>query len=121
MPWTKNDYPDSMKNLETHVREKAIEIANALLRDGYEEGRAIAIATSQARKAINGDENDRVQYEVRAREDEWVLVKKDGERAIFKEDTKEKLLEKAKPYVNDHDGVLDIYQADGDLETRLYD
>ena len=121
MPWTKNDYPDSMKNLETHVRKKAIEIANALLRDGYEEGRAIAIATSQARKAINGDENDREQYEVRAREDEWVLVKKDGDRAILKADTKEKLLEKAKPYVNDHDGILDIYQADGDLETRLYD
>ena len=43
MPWTKSDYPDSMKDLEIHVREKAIEIANALLRDGYEEGRARAI------------------------------------------------------------------------------
>lgn len=28
--------------------EKAVDIANALLRDGYEEGRSIAIATSQA-------------------------------------------------------------------------
>jgi len=48
MPWSKNDYPPSMKNLDERVREKAVEIANALLRDGYEEGRAIAIATSQA-------------------------------------------------------------------------
>ena len=70
---------------------------------------------------INGDGNYRVQYEVRAREDEWVLVKKGGDKAIFKEDTKEKLLEKSKPYENDHDGILDIYQADGDLENRLYD
>ena len=30
------------------VRNKAIEIANALLDDGYEEGRAIAIATAKA-------------------------------------------------------------------------
>ncbi|WP_342418489.1 DUF2188 domain-containing protein [Paenibacillus sp. FSL H8-0168] len=48
MPWNKHDYPPSMKNLEPRVREKAVDIANALLRDGYEEGRSIAIATSQA-------------------------------------------------------------------------
>lgn len=48
MPWTTKDYPVSMKNLTAEVREKAVEIANALLKDGYEEGRAIAIATAQA-------------------------------------------------------------------------
>lgn len=48
MPWDKNNYPDSMKNLTAEVRNKAIEIANALIEQGYEEGRAIAIATSQA-------------------------------------------------------------------------
>ncbi|MCG7383546.1 DUF2188 domain-containing protein [Paenibacillus sp. ACRRY] len=54
MPWNKNDYPVSMKNLEPRIRHKAIEIANALLDDGYEEGRAIAIATA---KAEEWDEN----------------------------------------------------------------
>ncbi|WP_228038178.1 DUF2188 domain-containing protein [Nodosilinea sp. LEGE 06152] len=39
-----------MKNLTTEVRRKAIDIANALLGDGYEDGRAIAIATAQAEK-----------------------------------------------------------------------
>ena len=48
MPWTEKDYPNSMKNLPAEVRNKAIEIANALLKEGYEEGRAIAIATSRA-------------------------------------------------------------------------
>jgi uncharacterized protein YdaT len=33
MPWTKTDYPNSMKNLPTAVRNKAIEIANALLEE----------------------------------------------------------------------------------------
>jgi len=48
MPWTKSDYPDSLKNLSPKVRAKAVEIANALLENGREEGSAIAIATHQA-------------------------------------------------------------------------
>ncbi|MEI4769753.1 hypothetical protein WAX74_08835 [Psychrobacillus sp. FJAT-51614] len=121
MPWNKKDYPDSMKNLDPEVREKAIEIANALLRDDKDEGRAIAIATAQARKAINGDDSDRPTFEVKAREEEWTLRKSGGERAIFVEETKEKLLDKAKPYVNDHNGILEIYQEDGSLDDTLYD
>ena len=121
MPWSKNDYPASMKNLEPHVREKAIEIANALLRDNTDEGRAIAIATAQARETVNGDESNRPKYEVKARANDWVLLKENGERAIFSEDTKAALLEKAKPYVNDHNGILSIYQEDGDLDSTLYE
>ncbi|HEY3378680.1 MAG TPA: DUF2188 domain-containing protein [Armatimonadota bacterium] len=48
MPWSEEHYPVSMKNLTAEVRDKAIDIANALLEQGYEEGRAIAIATAQA-------------------------------------------------------------------------
>ncbi|USB34636.1 hypothetical protein [Paenibacillus sp. YPG26] len=48
MPWDKNDYPPSMKNLDTRIRNKAVEIANALLEEGYDEGKAIAIGTSKA-------------------------------------------------------------------------
>jgi uncharacterized protein YdaT len=50
MPWTHKDYPESLKNFTAPVRDKAVEIANALLKDGYEEGRAIAIATAQAKE-----------------------------------------------------------------------
>lgn len=38
MPWDKDNYPDSLKNFMAPVRNKAVEIANALLEDGYEEG-----------------------------------------------------------------------------------
>ena len=48
MPWTTKNYPDSLKNFMAPVRNKAIEIANSLLEQGYEEGRAISIATAQA-------------------------------------------------------------------------
>lgn len=121
MPWNKNDYPESMKNLDTEVRDKAIEIANALIKDNYEEGRAISIATSQARKAIHGDMENRVTYEVISRETDWVLRKTDGRRAIFVEDTKEELLLKAKPYVNNQNGILNIYEENGDLQDTLYE
>lgn len=50
MPWSMNDYPQSLKNLEEPVKKKAIEIANAMIDEGYEEGRAIPIATSQAKE-----------------------------------------------------------------------
>jgi uncharacterized protein YdaT len=50
MPWTKNDYPPSMKNLPVEVREKAIEIANALLEEQeIDEGIAIATGISRAK------------------------------------------------------------------------
>lgn len=48
MPWTKKEYPESLKNFMAPVRNKAIDIANALLADGNDEKRAIAIATAKA-------------------------------------------------------------------------
>lgn len=53
MAWNMKDYPASMKNLDTLVKKKAIEIANALLADDYPEDRAIPIAISQAEKWYN--------------------------------------------------------------------
>jgi uncharacterized protein YdaT len=50
MPWDATRYPASMKNLPEHVREKAIAIANALLEEGMEEGKAIRIAIAKARE-----------------------------------------------------------------------
>ncbi len=55
MPWNKNDYPNSMKNLDKDVREKAIEIANALLDEGYEDGKAIPIAIDRAKMSVEND------------------------------------------------------------------
>ena len=50
MPWTKDYYLVSMKNLPDKIRNKAIEIANALLEEkNMQEGMAIAIAISRAK------------------------------------------------------------------------
>jgi uncharacterized protein YdaT len=53
VPWTESYFPHSMVNLAPIVRAKAIEIANALLAEGYEEGRAIRIAIAQAKRWAN--------------------------------------------------------------------
>ena len=50
MPWDETYYPRSMRNLPEAVRLKAIEIANALLEEGYEEGQAIRIAIAKAKE-----------------------------------------------------------------------
>lgn len=50
MPYTMNDYPDSLKNLERLERRKAIDIINAMIEDGYDEDEAIPIGTRQAEK-----------------------------------------------------------------------
>ncbi len=50
MPWTTVRYPVSMRNMEPWVRNKAIDIANALLEQGMAEDSAIRIAIAQAKR-----------------------------------------------------------------------
>ncbi len=49
MPWSLSHYPVAMKHLPLAVRIKAIEIANALLAEGHDEGSAIRIAIARAK------------------------------------------------------------------------
>jgi uncharacterized protein YdaT len=48
MPWNSDYFPISMT--PPLVREKAIEIANALLEEGMDEGKAIRIAIAKAKE-----------------------------------------------------------------------
>ncbi len=50
MPWNSTYYPTSMKDLPQVLRAKAIEIANALLEEGMDEGKAIRVAIAKARE-----------------------------------------------------------------------
>ena len=50
MPWNESYYPASMRHLDPVVREKAIEIAHALLGEGMDEGMAIRIAIAKAKE-----------------------------------------------------------------------
>jgi len=50
MPWTLDRYPPAMQRLAPEIRSKAIEIANAMLEEGRDEGQAIRMAIAAARK-----------------------------------------------------------------------
>lgn len=50
MPWNEYYYPPAMGRLPPLVRAKAIEIANALLDEGYDEGMAIRIGIAKAKE-----------------------------------------------------------------------
>ena len=50
MPWYNGDYPPSYKNQPRYVREKAVEIANEILKESGDEGVAIATGLKKARE-----------------------------------------------------------------------
>ncbi|WP_294346964.1 hypothetical protein [uncultured Sphingobacterium sp.] len=55
MPWSSKDYPASYKNQPAKIRKKAIEIANAILAEGTDEGIAIATGLKKAREFYDRD------------------------------------------------------------------
>lgn len=59
MPWNETYYPASMKNLPPAVREKAIQIANALLETGRPEDQAIRIGIAGAKRWASAPGQDR--------------------------------------------------------------
>ena len=50
MPWIADRYPAAMQRLPAVVRDKAIEIANAPLSQGHDEGQAIRMAIAAAKR-----------------------------------------------------------------------
>ncbi|APH03947.1 DUF2188 domain-containing protein [Bacillus weihaiensis] len=113
MSWTKNDYPNSMKNLPEATRNKAIEIANALLDDQYDEGRAIAIATSQAEKMKNENQE---MYHVVPHDDKWAIKKENSNEVDEIFTTKQEAMEKGHSLIKTEDVHLTIHRQDGTIE-----
>lgn len=94
MPWTKKDFPDSMKNLPEATRNKAIEIANALLEEKHmEEGIAIATAISRAK---DWAENHGKKSEAKTGTSRKTDVKKHGEDRFVSPDGDEWSVKKEK-------------------------
>lgn len=122
MVWTNKDYPVSMKNLETKVRHKAIEIANALLDDGYEEGRAISIAVSQAKKWAEKDANRPLGGEdqhVVPKDGKWAIKKEHHEKASYIFDTKEEAVKRAKEIAKKQLVYVVIHRRDGTIQDTV--
>lgn len=148
MPWNKKDYPTSMKNLDPRVRNKAIEIANALLGEGYEEGRSIAIATAQAeewnenhpegedktqhksggksdhsssKKSAPAQTGEHPNIHVVPHEDGWAVKKEGKEKPEHIYDVKDEAVNAAKDIVSSKNIRLIIHDKHGKIQTsKIY-
>ena len=136
MPWTKADYPNSMKNLPPKVRGKAIEIANALLEKGsMDEGIVIATGISRAKDwaANRGIETERAgkksptdvkqhgedRYVIPYHYDQWA-VKKEGAKKIEKVfRSKKKAMKLASREAKKAKAAVTIQRRAGEIERRI--
>jgi uncharacterized protein YdaT len=146
MPWTLNDYPSSMKNLNKATKKKAIDIANSMVDEGYDEGRAIPIAIEQAkewrenaskkeieeykksgkpterseqgkRHENNPQRMDEAQHVVK-HEDGWAVKSSNAKKASKVYDKKQDAINRAKE-IDDNKGTsLKIYKKDGSLQKE---
>jgi len=135
MPWTKNNYPNSMKNLPAAVRDKAVEIANALLEErSMDEGIAIATAISRA-KDWAAEHDMKVQDPKKSRitdvkvhgqdrvvipyQDEWAIKVEGRDRVEKIFHTKQEAVTQARKEVKEVNGSLTIQKRDGKVEKRI--
>jgi len=135
MPWTKSDYPDSMKNLPEQVRNKAIEIANALLDEkNMDEGILIATAISRAKDwaAIRGKKTEDTEKsnvsDVKKHGQDRYVIPYDGEWAIKVEGrsrihkvfhSKREAVEQARKEARKANASLTIQRKTGKVEKRV--
>jgi uncharacterized protein YdaT len=137
MPWTKKNYPDSMKNLPEAVREKSIEIANALLDEtNMNEGVAIATAISRAKdwaanrgkefktRSPDGRTTDVKQhgedrYVVPHEEGKWAIKKEGNERVSKIIPDKREAVKEARKEAKEANASLTIQKRDGKVQQRV--
>lgn len=100
MPWDTEDYPSSLKNLEAPIRKKAIDIANAMINEGYKENQAIPIATEQAKEWYNNADEKEVNR-VKQMSDQVLRSRDDNQN---KSESRPELLEKGQHVVSHKDG-----------------
>jgi uncharacterized protein YdaT len=137
MPWTKKSYPVSMKNLPAQVREKSIEIANALLEESkMAEGIAIATAISRAKdwaanrgkktalktkpsrtKDVKQHGQDR--YVIPYNEREWAIRNEGSKRVEKVFSNKTDAVQQARKEARKSNASLTIQKRDGRVQQRI--
>ncbi|MEC2184533.1 DUF2188 domain-containing protein [Bacillus spizizenii] len=146
MPWSMKDYPASLKNLEKPVQKKAIEIANAMIDEGYEDGRAIPIATSKAKEwaenaskeeiddflkhddetergedssSGNGPElMDKAEHVIKHKNG-WAVKAEGAKRVSEIKDTKKDAIERAKEIAAHKGSEVIVHLADGSVQRKM--
>ncbi|RZJ71827.1 DUF2188 domain-containing protein [Flavobacterium sp.] len=135
MPWDKTNYPDSMKNLPAAVRNKAIEIANAMLGEkSMQDGIAIATGISRAKdwaanrgKKTENREKSKTTDVKRHGQDRYVIpyenhwaIKVEGHKTVeAKFDSKSEAVKKARQEAKNANASLTIQLKTGKVQQRI--
>ncbi|HEX6922925.1 MAG TPA: DUF2188 domain-containing protein [Bacillales bacterium] len=147
MPWNMNDYPDSLKNLNHATRKKAIDIANAMVDEGYDENRAIPIATKQAKEWYENAAEDEIQefkkqgdpterskkgkrYDSRPElleygehivphDNGWAVQAKDAKQPSDVFDVKADAVERGKKIAKNKSTDVTVHRKDGTIEEHI--
>jgi uncharacterized protein YdaT len=137
MPWTKKDYPDAMKNLPAEVREKSIEIANALLDErDMNEGLAIATAISRAKdwaanrgkdfetrsdtsRKTDVKQHGEDRYVIPQEDDKWAIKKEKNERVSKVFDDKQEAVKEARKAAKEANASLTVQKRDAKVQQRV--
>lgn len=137
------DYPASLKNFDPLLRKKTIDIANALLENGYKDDRAIPIAISQAKEWMNNanekeinefkkaDNPDKNDYHENNRssndlldndvmvfydDDRWAVKTKGAKQISETFDKKIRAVSRAKEIAANKESKIILYKKDGSKE-----
>lgn len=127
MPFRMGEFQSELKDLKTEVRNKAMEIAQKLVDEGYERRQAVDEAISRARKwaenigraAASGDTGNR--QHVMAFGTKWGVKREGAEEPRYLFDDRGKAVDKGIELARVTKTDLVIHDEDGDvLETRTY-
>lgn len=119
MPWKE------MEILDVRVREKAIDIANALMDEGYEEDQALSLATATVQQWVERPDladrrhsSDR-QLHVVPHPDGWAVRRANTEQACFVSNSKVKAQTRALEMAHDESVSVIVHDQDGQIERSL--
>jgi uncharacterized protein YdaT len=131
MAYTKKTYPVSMKNLDSEIREKAIDILNAIIDDtDMERGMAIATAISRAKdwaanrnKPLVSTPTDKKKHGedvyVIPRKSGWAIKKEKSDTTSNTYNKKVEAIKHARNLARKNNGSLTIQRKDGTIQTRI--
>ncbi|ERJ11800.1 DUF2188 domain-containing protein [Haloplasma contractile] len=122
MPYSEDNYPNTMKNLSSKIRKKAIEIVNAMIDEGYDESQAIPIAIKQAKDFAathNRPFGHEITHHLVFNDGKWVIKKEHAKRASFTFDTKEEAMNHLKEMTEKEPIKTMIHDAKGNFQ-KIY-
>ncbi|NJO84152.1 MAG: DUF2188 domain-containing protein [Blastochloris sp.] len=119
MNWTPSNYPNLMANLEHPVREKAIEFANNLIKEGFAEGLAIHLAIKKAQKWVDLFTERPTDLHIVPHLRGWAIQRAHGKRASFVLKSKDAAKDKAFEMAEAEGVGVTIFAVDGKIEDRI--